>query len=81
MVKKRGKEFAHALIQDGVSCLTRRGQLLMDGNRAYIEVMEGTFGSTIKCAMLAKHHSNDDHAVLVVKANLLSPGFASPRDL
>jgi IS1 family transposase len=54
LVGGRDGEYAMAFMDDLASRLARRVQLTSDGHRAYLEAVEGAFGSDIDYAMLVK---------------------------
>jgi IS1 family transposase len=58
MVGDRGLDTATAFISDLASRLVNRVQLTTDGHRAYLEAIEGAFGSDIDYAQLIKIYAN-----------------------
>lgn len=62
MVGKRDEEYAHAFIEDLASRLANRVQLTTDGQKPYLQAVEGAFGGNIDYAMLVKHYSNPGEA-------------------
>lgn len=52
----RDAEFANDFMQDLASRLSHRVQLTTDGHKAYLEAVEGAFGSEIDYAMLVKKY-------------------------
>lgn len=61
-VGTRDADSAYAFINDLASRLANRVQLTTDGHKAYIDAVEGAFGSNIDYAMLVKHYSNPSEA-------------------
>jgi IS1 family transposase len=61
-VGRRDAFTAHAFMLDLADRLAHRVQLTTDGNRAYLEAVEGAFGSEIDCAMLVKVYGADPAA-------------------
>lgn len=59
MIGGRGAQTAKAFMEDLASRLANRVQLTTDGHRAYLEAVEGAFGSAIDYAMLIKLYGND----------------------
>jgi len=59
MVGSRNSQAAKTFIDDLASRLANRVQLTTDGHRAYLEAVEGAFGSGIDYAMLIKLYGND----------------------
>lgn len=55
----RGAQTAKRFMDDLASRLANRVQLTTDGHRAYLEAVEGAFGSGIDYAMLVKLYGND----------------------
>jgi IS1 family transposase len=62
MVGTRGAETASAFMNDLASRLANRVQLTTDGHRAYLNAVEGAFGSAVDYAMLVKLYGNDSEA-------------------
>jgi IS1 family transposase len=58
LVGGRNGEYAKKFIQDLASRLSNRIQLTTDGHKAYLEAVEGAFGSEIDYAILVKLYSN-----------------------
>jgi IS1 family transposase len=54
LIGGRGSEYAMAFMDDLSSRLANRVQLTSDGHKAYLEAVEGAFGSDIDYAMLVK---------------------------
>jgi IS1 family transposase len=59
MVGNRSSQTARIFMDDLASRLSNRVQLTTDGHRAYLEAVEGAFGSGIDYAMLIKMYGND----------------------
>jgi IS1 family transposase len=59
----RDAEYANAFMQDVADRLANRVQLTTDGHKAYLEAVEGAFGSAIDYAMLIKHYGEPQGAV------------------
>lgn len=59
LVADRSAAAAHAFINDLASRLAHRVQVTTDGHRAYLEAVEGAFGSEIDDAMLVKIYGNE----------------------
>jgi len=59
MVGRRDGEYAKFFIQSLASRLSNRVQLTTDGHRAYLEAVEGAFGSEIDYSMLVKLYAGD----------------------
>ena len=59
LVGRRNGEYARLFIENLASRLANRVQLTTDGHRAYLEAVEGAFGSEIDYAMLIKLYSGD----------------------
>jgi IS1 family transposase len=59
MVGSRGARTAKMFMDDLASRLANRVQLTTDGHRAYLQAVEGAFGSEIDFAMLIKLYGND----------------------
>jgi IS1 family transposase len=55
----RGAETAKVFMKDLASRLANRVQLTTDGHRAYLEAVEGAFGTDVDYAMLVKMYGND----------------------
>ena len=60
-VGTRDAESAHAFINDLASRLANRVQLTTDGHKAYLEAVEGAFGSDVDFAQLVKMYGNEGH--------------------
>jgi len=58
LVGGRDGEYAMAFMDDLRSRLTSRVQLTSDGDRAYLEAVEGAFGSDVDYAQLVKMYGN-----------------------
>lgn len=61
-VGDRDSEYAMAFMDDLRSRLANRVQLTTDGHRAYLEAVEGAFGSDIDYAMLVKLYGDSPEA-------------------
>jgi IS1 family transposase len=59
LVGGRGAEWAMDFMQDCASRIKGRVQITTDGHRAYLEPVEGAFGSEIDYAMLVKVYGSD----------------------
>lgn len=59
LVAERNLTAATAFMQDLARRLKHRVQLTTDGHKAYLEAVEGVFGSEIDYAMLVKIYGND----------------------
>jgi IS1 family transposase len=59
IIGKRDASTAYALMSDLESRLASRVQLTTDGHRAYLDAVEGAFGSNIDFSMLIKLYGND----------------------
>lgn len=62
-VGKRDRETANAFADDLASRLTVRVQLSTDALRAYVEAVEGAFGSEVDYAQVIKEYGKDDDHV------------------
>ena len=58
MVGGRDAEYANAFMDDVASRLVNRVQMTTDGHKAYLEVVEGSFGANIDYAQLIKMYGN-----------------------
>jgi IS1 family transposase len=54
LIGGRDAGYAHEFMQDVASRLANRVQLTTDGHKAYLEAVEGAFGSNVDYAMLVK---------------------------
>lgn len=59
LVGRRNGEYARLFMDNLASRLSNRVQLTTDGHRAYLEAVEGAFGSEIDYAMLVKLYTTD----------------------
>jgi len=59
MVGRRDGEYAKLFIRNLASRLSNRVQLTTDGHRAYLDAIEGAFGSEVDYAMLVKLYTTD----------------------
>src|SRR5579863_67187 len=59
MVGRRNGEYAKLFIENLARRLANRVQLTTDGHRAYLEAIEGAFGSEVDYAMLIKLYTTD----------------------
>jgi hypothetical protein len=59
LVAKRDAGSAFHFVNDLAARLASQVQLTTDGNRVYLEAVEGAFGSEIDCAMLVKLYGAD----------------------
>jgi len=59
LVGDRDGDTAYIFIKDVASRLSNRVQLTTDGHKAYLEAVEGSFGSDIDYAMLIKIYGSD----------------------
>lgn len=59
IIGNRDAHTAYALMSDLESRLSNRVQLTTDGHRAYLEAVEGAFGSDVDYSMLIKLYGND----------------------
>ncbi len=70
LIGGRDADYAHEFMQDVVGRLANRVQLTTDGHKAYLEAVEGAFGTDIDYAMLVKQYS----------APVGAPGCYSPGE-
>jgi len=63
LVGGRDSKYAMAFMDDLRSRLANRVQLTSDGHKAYLEAVEGAFGSDVDYAMLVKIYGNAPEAV------------------
>ena len=56
LIGGRDADYANEFMQDVANRLANRVQLTTDGHRAYLDAVEGAFGSEIDYAMLIKHY-------------------------
>ncbi len=61
-VGTRDADAAWTFMQDLASRLTRRVQLTTDGHNAYLDAVDGTFGTSIDYAMLVKQYGTAPEA-------------------
>ena len=56
LIGGRDADYANEFMQDVAGRVANRVQLTTDGHKAYLEAVEGSFGSDIDYAMLIKHY-------------------------
>jgi len=61
MIGPRDGGIAYEFMQDLAGRLANRVQLTTDGHKAYLEAVEGAFGSAIDYAMLIKLYGNESN--------------------
>ena len=61
-VGKRDADAAHAFMTDVANRLANRVQLTTDGHRAYLDAVDGAFGTSVDYAMLIKLYGNAPEA-------------------
>jgi IS1 family transposase len=61
LVGQRGAEWAYSFMEDVASRIASRVQITTDGNRAYVEAIEGAFGMNCDYAMLIKLYGSPNN--------------------
>jgi IS1 family transposase len=61
LVGQRGAEWAYSFMEDVASRIASRVQITTDGNRAYVDAIEGAFGMNCDYAMLIKLYGSPNN--------------------